>query len=205
MGWRRAADALGGRAVAAAGSGYHSQRSYISRRDAYDMIEGPQHQSVASSGGMYESSSSVAVARQPWSPAQLIALVFGVIFLVIGGIALARTGIDVQHLTDRHVTVAGAGQTQLMAYIELVFGALLLGVGSVPGAGRGGMTFLGIIALVFGIVVKAQPSSFHRLGTGGGYGIFLIVAGILLVISAMVAPVYWTAKRRDGTARRSTF
>lgn len=162
-------------------------------------------QAVTTADSTYERSSSMAVARQPWSPAQLVALVLGVIFLVIGGIALARTGIDVRHLTARHVTVAGAGQTQLMAYIELVFGALLLGAGAVPGAGRGGMTFLGVIALVFGIVLKAQPSSFHRLGTGGGYGVFLIVIGVVLVVSAIVAPVYWTATRRDGTARHQTF
>src|SRR5438105_13271862 len=34
-----------------------------------------------------------AVERPPWSPAQFIALVIGIIFVVVGGIALANTGI----------------------------------------------------------------------------------------------------------------
>jgi uncharacterized membrane protein HdeD (DUF308 family) len=147
-------------------------------------------------------SRSMTMERRPWSPAQIIAIVAGVIFLVIGGIALARTGVG-GSLEGTHVRVAGAVQTQLMAYLELVFGALLLAAGSIPGAGRGGMTFLGLISLVFGIVVAAQPSSFyHSLGIGAGYGAFLIVVGIILVLAAMLAPVYWSSYRRYGTSRR---
>jgi uncharacterized membrane protein HdeD (DUF308 family) len=148
-------------------------------------------------------SRSMMIEHRPWSPAQLVAIVAGIIFLVIGGIALARTGVGGSTMTSTHVTVAGAGQTQLMAYLELIFGALLLAAGSIPGAGRGGMTFLGLISLVFGIIVAAQPSSFyHGLGIGSGYGIFLIVVGIILVVAAIVAPVYWGMDRRWGSSRR---
>jgi hypothetical protein len=150
----------------------------------------------------YQSSRMVEVERRPWSPAQLVALGLGVVFVVIGGIALARTGIHVDSLWSVHVTVAGAGQTQLMGYIEVVFGALLLTAGAVPGAGRGGMVFLGLVAFVFGIIERAQPSSFAlHLGTGGGYAIFLIVVGAVLLLSAIVAPIYWTTNRRYGTTR----
>lgn len=151
----------------------------------------------------YQSSRSVEVERRPWSPAQLVALALGVVFVVIGGIALARTGIHPDNLWSVQVTVAGAGQTQLMAYIELIFGALLLAAGAVPGAGRGGMVTLGLVAVVFGIVARAQPSSFApRLGTGTGYAIFAIVVGAVLVLSAIVAPIYWTTNQRYGTTRR---
>lgn len=148
-------------------------------------------------------SRSLAVERQPWSPAQIIAIILGIVFVVLGGIALARTGIN-SHVTSEHVSVAGSMQTQLMGYIELVYGALLLAVGSIPGAGRGGMSFLGIIALVFGIVVVAQPSTFyHPLGIGSGYGIFLIIIGAILAITSMVAPIYWGFSRRSGYSRRA--
>jgi uncharacterized membrane protein HdeD (DUF308 family) len=148
-------------------------------------------------------SRSVMVERRPWSPAQVVAVIGGVIFLVIGGIALARTGVGGSSLTATHVKVAGAGQTQLMAYLELAFGALLLAAGSIPGAGRGGMTFLGLVSVVFGIIVAAQPSSFYRhLGIGSGYGVFLIIVGVILVVAAMVAPVYWGMDRRWGATRR---
>lgn len=157
---------------------------------------------VAQGGAAYESR-SVAVERQPWSPAQVVAIILGIVFVVLGGIVLARTGIN-SHVTSEHVSVAGSVQTQLMGYIELAFGALLLAVGSIPGAGRGGMSFLGIIALVFGIVVVAQPSSFyHALGIGSGYGVFLIVVGAVLAITAMVSPIYWGFSRRSGYSRRS--
>lgn len=150
-------------------------------------------------------SRSVAVERQPWSPAQIIAIVLGIVFVVLGGIALARTGIN-SHVTSEHVSVVGSMQTQLMGYIELVYGALLLAVGSIPGAGRGGMSFLGILALVFGIIVVAQPSTFyHSLGIGSGYGVFLIIVGAVLAITSMVAPIYWGFSRRSGYSRRSGF
>jgi uncharacterized membrane protein HdeD (DUF308 family) len=146
---------------------------------------------------------ATAVQHQPWSPAQLVALAAGVLFVVLGGIALARTGINLNDLTGKHVTVAGAGQTQLMAYIEIVFGAVSLVAGSIPGAGRGGMTFLGVLALIFGIIVVAQPKTFTpRLGIGNGYGIFLIVVGAVLLITAMIAPVYLGGTRRAGTVQR---
>jgi len=146
---------------------------------------------------------SMTIERRPWSPAQLVAIIGGVIFLVLGGIALARTGVGGSSITSTHVHVAGSVQTQLMAYLELVFGALLLAAGSIPGAGRGGMTFLGLISLVFGIIVAAQPSSFYaHLGIGSGYGVFLIIVGVVLVVAAMVSPVYWGMDRRYGSSRR---
>jgi len=147
---------------------------------------------------------SMTIERRPWSPAQLVAIIGGVIFLVLGGIALARSGVGGSSITSTHVHVAGSVQTQLMAYLELVFGALLLAAGSIPGAGRGGMTFLGLVSLVFGIIVVAQPSSFEpRLGIGSGYGVFLIVVGVVLVVAAIVSPVYWGMDRRYGSRRRS--
>lgn len=146
---------------------------------------------------------SMAVERQPWSPAQVVAIVLGIVFVVLGGIALARTGIN-SHVTSEHVNVIGSVQTQLMGYIELAYGALLLAVGSIPGAGRGGMSFLGILALVFGIIVVAQPSSFsHALGIGSGYGVFLIIVGAILAITSMVSPIYWGFSRRSGYTRSS--
>jgi uncharacterized membrane protein HdeD (DUF308 family) len=150
----------------------------------------------------YQSTRGVAVERQPWSPAQLVSIILGIVFVVLGGIVIARTGVDFNRVTSDHVSVAGSTQTQLMGYIELVYGALLLVIGSIPGAGRAGMSFLGILALVFGIIVVAQPSSFyHSLGIGSGYAVFLIVVGAVLMITAMVSPIYWGFSRRYGATR----
>jgi hypothetical protein len=123
------------------------------------------------------------------------------IFVVWGGVALARTGIDLHHLTRQHVQVAGAGQTQLSAYLELGYGILMLAAASVADAGRGLMMFLALMALAFGLIVAIQPSSFrHSLGViGGGYGAFLTVVGIIVIIAALIAPVFGGATHWSGT------
>jgi hypothetical protein len=149
-----------------------------------------------------EAYSTVTVEKRPWSPAQPVALIVGLVFVVFGGLALARTGIDLGNLSVKHVKVAGAGQTQLMAYLELAFGILLLIAGSVPGGIRGLMSFLGVAALAFGIIVAAQPSSFTpRLGIGEGYGIFLALVGAILLLASMLAPVFWERQHKAGVRR----
>jgi hypothetical protein len=136
----------------------------------------------------------------------LVALILGVVFLVLGGVALARTGINFNDVTGTHVRVAGSTQTQLMAYIELGFGALLILAGAIPGAGRGLMSFCGVLALVFGIIVMAQPSSFaHSLGIGKGYSTFLIVVGAVLLLTSVIAPTFWSrgwSQRGSGMGTR---
>src|SRR4051794_3760583 len=92
----------------------------------------------------------------PWSPAQLVALAFGILFLVLGVATLAKTGLTANQFTDTHVNVLGFGHTGVLGIIELVFGLLMIMAGAVPGAGRGLMAFLGTVALGFGVVVLVQ-------------------------------------------------
>ena len=140
--------------------------------------------------GSTEHYHSGRMIRWEWSAAQLVGFAVGLIFVVLGGVAVARTGIDLQHLTLKHVQVAGAGHTQLLGYIEIGYGILMLAAASVPEAARGLMTFLGLAALAFGLIVAIQPSSFyHSLGvTGGGYGVFLAVVGGVTVLAANFSP-----------------
>jgi uncharacterized membrane protein YidH (DUF202 family) len=176
-------------------------RSIRQEQTAVDPVNG----AAAPGDGIYRAES---VQRRPWSPAQILALAVGILFVVAGGIALARTGIHLHDVTAQRVTVAGVGQTQLLAYIEIGFGVLLLLAGSIPGASRSGMSFLGVTSLVFGIIVVAQPSTFtHPLGIDSSYGVFLIVVGAVVLITAMVAPVYGGVTRRaraDTMPRRHT-
>src|SRR5690348_16568952 len=74
-----------------------------------------------------------SVERAPWSPAQIVALIVGAVLAIIGGIVLARTGINFSNVTGHHVTVAGMDQTAIMGVIELAVGLLLIGTGAVPG------------------------------------------------------------------------
>ena len=110
------------------------------------------------------------VVRWEWSPAQMVACIVGILFVVLGGIALARTGIDFQNLTAKHVRVAGAGHTQVLAYMELGYGILMLAAASVLDAARGFMTFLGLVALAFAPPpgpADGLPTSSPRRAGGG--------------------------------------
>lgn len=144
-----------------------------------------------------------SVSRAPWSPAQIVSIGVGALLAIIGGVALARTGINFEHLTDTHVVVAGLHHTALSGLIELVLGLVLIGAGTIPGAGRSSMTFLGVVLLGFGIIVAIQPSSFHSsMGMHASNGVLYIVLGSVLMIAAMVSPVIYDGGR---TATRRTY
>lgn len=140
-----------------------------------------------------------AVERPPWSPAQLIALAIGIISAVIGVIALTRTGIH----ADAMDVVRSNGplwqHTAWLAIGEIVFGLLMIGAGVVPGGARGLMTFLGILALAFGIAVLVAKSD---LRAEDATGWAFIGAGALSLIAASISPVFWAGDRRVGYSRR---
>lgn len=147
-----------------------------------------------------------SVERAPWSPAQIVALVIGAIFAIMGGIVLARTGINFSNVTAHHVTVGGMDHTAVMGVIELVVGLFLIGTGAVPGGARGGMTFFGVLMLGFGIVMligNNSTSAMHRwFTTDDGTGWMFVIAAAVLLLTAMLSPVFFGTDRR-AVARRS--
>src|SRR5579864_5018409 len=144
------------------------------------------------------------IEHAPWSPAQAIVLGAGLVLVVIGGIALARTGLHFSHIPGTHAQAAGLRHTSLSAVIELGVGVVLLGVGAVPGAARGFMTFFGVLLLGAGLVIAIQPSSFRTwFGYDAGNGVFTAIIGAVLLLAAMVSPVIRSERDRHrlGTAR----
>jgi hypothetical protein len=139
------------------------------------------------------------VERPPWSPAQFVALIVGAIFVIIGAVALAKTGVNFSDVTSNHAEVAGIDHTPILATIELVLGLFLIGAGAIPGGARGGMTFFGVLLLGFGIVMILSDStpSFDRwMGGGSGAGWFYVITGVVLLLAAMVAPIIFGSDRR---------
>lgn len=140
-----------------------------------------------------------AVERPPWSPAQLVALGIGIISTVIGAIALTNTGVH-PHVMD---VVRSDGplwqHTAWLAIGEIVFGLLMIGAGVVPGGARGLMTFLGILAVAFGIAVLVANND---LRAEDATGWAFIVAGGLSLLAAAISPVFWAGDRRYGYTRR---
>jgi len=137
-----------------------------------------------------------AVERPPWSPAQLVAVILGIVFLVVGGVSLARTGVDANNMNAHFSNTPLWHHTAWLGIGELVFGLMMLGAGVIPGAGRGLMTFLGMVALAFGIAVLVAPDSLHRAtGAHGGTGWVYIIVGAISMIAASVSPVFFAGDR----------
>ena len=148
-----------------------------------------------------------SVERAPWSPAQIVALIAGAIFAIIGAITLANTGVDFGDISANHETVAGMDQTALLGAIELVVGLFLIGAGAIPGGGRASMTFFGVVSLGFGIVLMLSDNSTwmqRYMTTDDGAGWFFAIMGVVLLISAMVAPVIFGTDRRSYSRRSAT-
>jgi hypothetical protein len=140
-----------------------------------------------------------AVERPPWSPAQLIALAIGIISTVIGVIALTKTGV---HSNAMDVVRSNGPLWQHTAWLaigEIVFGLLMIGSGVVPGGARGMMTFLGILALAFGIAVLVDKTA---LRAEDATGWAFIIAGGVSLLAAAISPVFFAGDRRYGYSRR---
>ena len=118
-------------------------------------------------------STARVVERPAWSPAQLLALVGGIVLVVIGGIALARTGTDFSNIPATHATVAGLHFTCLSAIVQLVAGVVLL-VGTVrPASAKWTSAVLGVLSLAWGII---------------------IVAGAILLLGGVVSPIFFSRR-----------
>ena len=144
-----------------------------------------------------------AVERPPWSPAQLVAVILGIVFLIVGGISLARTGVDTNNMNAHFTNTPLWHHTAWLAIGEIVFGLMMLGAGVVPGGARGLMTFLGMVGLAFGIAVLVAPNTLHQyFGAHSGTGWAYIVVGAISLVAASVSPVFFTGDRMAYGRRR---
>lgn len=148
---------------------------------------------------------SVAPMR-PWSPAQIIGLIIGIGFTVLGIAAVARTGFDTSHIYSPHDVVWHLPHSPLLALIEIGFGVLLILSSLVPGASRPMMGLLGVISLVFGIVILVDAATSnlnHHFAVTHRSGWLFTIVGAVLLLTAMFAPVFFGSRRRR-TVRPAT-
>jgi hypothetical protein len=142
------------------------------------------------------------VVSHPWSPAQVVAVVIGIAYVILGIAALAKTGFPVDHVMSPQHDVLGFRHTPLLGAIEIAFGALLIVSGVVAGGARTLMAFLGVVATLFGILllVNVAPNRLHHwLGVGDPYGWLSLVAGVILVLAAFFSPEF----SRAGSSREA--
>jgi hypothetical protein len=129
---------------------------------------------------------SRTVNRRVVSPAQVVAGLIGLILVVIGGVVLARVGLD--NLTADTTTVLGLDHTALMGIIDVIAGLFFLGAAASSGV-RGGLIGLSMGAIGFGAIVAIEPDAFNSsLGGGSGLGVFYIIIGAVGLLAAFVFP-----------------
>ena len=148
---------------------------------------------------------TVQAATPAWSPAQIVALIAGIGVGVLGIAAVARTGFDTSHIYTPKYVVWHMQHSPLFALIEITFGVLLVLSGVVPGGFRGLMTALGAAALAFGIVVlsEAAPNRLNQwLGATHRTGWFYVAVGAVVVLAALLSPVFFRSSTSVVTEQR---
>jgi Domain of unknown function (DUF4383) len=135
----------------------------------------------------------------PWSPAQIIGLIVGIGFTVLGIAAVATTGFHTDHIYTPHDTVWRLSHSPLLAVCEIGFGVLMILASVIPGGSRELMALLGAISLAFGIVIltnAAQSNITHWFGVTHANGwLFAIVGGVML-LTALLSPTFFAGGTR---------
>jgi hypothetical protein len=154
---------------------------------------------VTQSDEVVEERPTIATATPTWSPAQIVGLAAGIFFAVLGVAAVARTGFATGHVYTPHATVWSFPHTPLFAVCEIGFGVLLVLASVVPGGARSLMGLLGAIGVGFGLVLLAgdTPTRLrHWLAATHRTGWLYLVVGAVVLLAAIVSPVFVSGTRR---------
>jgi hypothetical protein len=116
----------------------------------------------------------------------VISLLAGLLFVVMGLLALVDLGFD-DFPSEAVTDVFGLAHTQLIGIVSIVLGLLLIaGCGSI---GRSMTIFAGALTLVVGIVVVAAADELDAtLATEQGYGWLAVVVGAIVLVAAIAIP-----------------
>jgi hypothetical protein len=137
-----------------------------------------------------------------WSPAQVVAGAIGVFLVVLGGVALARTGLG--SLTEPTTTVWLFDHAPLLGLINVGAGLLFLVAASGAVSGRGMLVGLGFLALAFGLIVAIEPAAFvATIGAGSTVGWLYGVIGLLSLITGWASPVVVVERRVEDEGAES--
>lgn len=141
-----------------------------------------------------------------WSPAQIIGLIVGIGFIVLGAAALIKTGFNTSHLDQPHDVVWHFLHSPLLGAIEVAYGVLLVIASVIPGAARGLMAFLGAIAVAFGLVIliESVPNQLNDwLAVTHRNGWLYVIAGGVVLLAAIFSPVFGGSfRRREHSTRQ---
>jgi len=141
------------------------------------------------------------VTERRWAmdASDVLALLAGLFFAVVGIIALVNLGFD-DFPSEATTEVMGMVHTHIWAIVSIVLGLFFLaGVG---GRGRSMTTFAGALAVVVGIVVVAAYEQLDPvIATNTTYGWVTLVAGAVVLLAAIAVPTV-ESHRRDRVVDR---
>ncbi len=135
--------------------------------------------------------------RRTWTPAQFVAGALGLFLVVMGGVAMARAGLD-GSWTDPVVEVLGFDHTALMGAIEVGLGLVLIIVAFATWEVRGWLVGLGLLALAFGLIVLIEPAAFDgSLGVESASGWLYAAMGAGMMAAAWLSPILVTGRTHE--------
>lgn len=153
-------------------------------------------QHVVESAGTTPVESTATTRSTTMGPGQILGGLAGVALTIVGVLAVVRSGIDAS-LTEPVVEVFGLQQSALVGATEILAGLLMV-AGAASVLNRSLLGFIGGLVFVAGIVLAAASGSIlEDLGTTRSTGTFLIVIGVIAMVSAMLP----TVTRVDSRAR----
>jgi hypothetical protein len=142
-----------------------------------------------------------------WSPAQVIAALIGIGYLVLGAVALSRTGFNVHHVTIPARYVWRWHHTPILGLVELAFGALMLLAAARPSVAKPLMGLLSLAAIGLGVAVliDAFPHQLHHwLGVYRADAWLYVATGALGLVASVASPTFFHARRLGRLPRRTT-
>jgi uncharacterized membrane protein HdeD (DUF308 family) len=115
----------------------------------------------------------------------IVGSAIGILLVVLGLVALARTGFAFDAMTTTTSSVGPFERTPLMAVIEVAIGLSVIAASL--SADRGGLIGVGVLALIFGLVVVIEPGAFvEALGASATSGLLYVLIGIGLLLAGFL-------------------
>ncbi|MGH3442167.1 MAG: hypothetical protein ACRDUY_09030 [Nitriliruptorales bacterium] len=111
--------------------------------------------------------------------ARAVILAAGILLLVMGAVALLRSGGFIAGLFGAHVTVGWLHHTPLLGIVHMAVGVGLLATASVTVPGDGSEALVGALFVVFGLITLIEPGGLHEwLATHPAHGSTYVVIGL---------------------------
>jgi hypothetical protein len=124
------------------------------------------------------------------TPAQAITAGGGIALLVLGLIALAKTGLS-DGVKLPIVEVAGLTYSPLLALISAGAGLILLGAAFTS---RNSSVFFGVLLAIGGVVGLAAPERFTSISLLSAYCWLVIAVGVVVALANLLMPTITSRK-----------